>query len=131
MMHNMQDYLAVSRVGITANFVILSGTSRFFTTSFQCFHCPLACYIQLFAVSVIYYTNIYVKDCFLFFTLKSKTKSKTSPSAGGRASNLLFRMGGKGFEADLPISTSRSLESNFCLSGNHHSLLLQKFEQGS
>ena len=122
-MHDMHDYLAVSRVGITANFVILSGTSRFFTTSFQCFHCPLACYIKLFAVNALSTTtNINAKECFLFFTLKSKTKSKTSPSAGGRASNLLFRMGGNGFEADLPISTSRSLESNFCLSGNHHSL---------
>ena len=71
-------YLAVSTVGIRALGLNFSGISEFLTMSFQCFHWPLA--------------------------LKSKTKSKTRPSAGGNASNLLFKAGGIGSSADLEDS---------------------------
>lgn len=63
-----------------------SGISVFLTVSLQDFHCPRA--------------------------LKSKTKSKTVPSVGGRESNLLFKMAGSGCLGDFPINISRIRTSN-------------------
>jgi len=134
-------YLAESTVGMRAYGLSFSGISEFLTMSFQCFHWSqfqqhfirsfiehFLCTKKLHSLTVSWEklrTILFVqKSCLWEFgeidtwplALKSKTKSKTRPSAGGRASNLLLRAAGMGSSAERPIKMSRSFESNLARS---------------